>query len=412
MKNNDTKKIGLWSAVALVFSGMVGSGILILPSAMGHCGTWGFFSWILGAFMTYAMFMSFAGVNDYYIRNVKNAKNPDILDFLRLRYCHNTSFLLAFGHFAASAVSAAVTSIALANYFLGLTNGFPLCVSSVASLALLLMFIINLVSFGAANIINLWLTITKLIFFLAIAILGMTYFPTYTPHFESVSLMFSGAGITMFAFMGIEYGIFSSGSIENPEVNAIKATKYGLIFASIVFIGVYTAALFMIPDLSATKTPIYDCAVILLGLNGAKIIGVVAVLSCLTTLNGILVVQGNSLRNFSKKQYLFSFFNSETSQGFPWRGALASLFLSLIVIWAPIKMDLTIFSVTFIGLLYSSVVILEMMLNGISSSGLLAIISCGIMLCNVNIFVIAVVAFVYVIGYLLKYLTAISKEMK
>lgn len=410
---NGSQKMGLWSAVALVFSGMVGSGILFLPHTMAYCGSWGFFSWILAGIMTYCMFLSFAGVNKYFLRHSGAVKNPDVIDFLRLRYCNNTSYVLSYGHFAAMVVTGAVTSIALGDYFVGLFPHSVLCVKSVASLSLLLMFVINLLSFGAANALNFGLSLLKLVFFVLISVLGAFYFPTYTPTFKSTSLLFSGAASAMFAFMGIEFGIFASGSIENPEENVIKATKYGLIASSIVFIGVYTATLFILPDLAATNTPVYDCAIVLFGSIGAKIIGVIALVSCLTSLNGNLVVQGNSLRNFAKKGYLPAFFNYETSQGFPWRGGLTSLCMSLAIIWNPFYVDLQVFAVTFIGVLYFAIIILEMMLNGISITSLLALMSNCIMLWNSLVFnVIFVSALVYFAGYLVKELSVFFKEKR
>ncbi|WP_342261890.1 APC family permease [Alphaproteobacteria bacterium endosymbiont of Tiliacea citrago] len=404
-----SSKMGLWAATALVFSGMVGSGILFLPYKMASCGSWGIFSWIMGAIMTYCMFLSFAGVNNYYLKNMSN-KNPDIMDFLKLKYCDRNAFLLAFGHFFAMAICASVTALALGNYFLGLFPGSILCAKSIASLSLLLMFFINLISFGAANALNFWLTLAKLLFFLLIAILGVGYASSYKPVFGSPTLLFSGAATTMFAFMGIEFGIFASGSIENPEENVIKATKYGLISASLIFIGVYLAALFIIPDLSLTKTPIYDCSIVLFGKIGAKIIAVVAILSCLTGLNGNLVVQGNSLRNFSKKKHIVNCFDVETSQGFPWRGALTSLTISILIIWFS-SLDLEVFAVTFIGVLYTSVVVLDILLNGLAPQSLLAIVSSAIMLCNsFTLPVIIGSAFIYLVGYCIKFFSC--KECK
>lgn len=413
-QSNESKKMGLSAAVALVFAGMVGSGILFLAHDMNHCGTWGVFSWILGAIMTYCMFLSFANVNDTFLRNNPGIKSPDMLDFLQMRFCATSSFIICLGHFAALTFCASVMALTLGNYFIGLVPGFILCNKSIAALSLLLMFGINVVSFSYANALNGGLNIIKLLFFLGISIFGAMYAPSYTPNFGSISLLFSGAGITMFAFMGIEYGIFAAGSIENPEENVIKATRYGLIAASVVFIGVYVACLFVLNgDLSST-TPVYDASLKLFGDVGAKLVGIVAIFSCLTGLNGNLVVQGNSLRNFSKKSFLPSIFDAETKEGFPWRGALLSLLISMLLILGSDKLDLSIVGVTFIGVLYLAVVLVDCLVNGINLVSLLALISCAIMLCNsFKINILAIAAVFYLMGYGLKFWNdSLKQEVK
>ncbi|WP_342261892.1 APC family permease [Alphaproteobacteria bacterium endosymbiont of Tiliacea citrago] len=398
---NEIKKMSLWQAVAMIFSGMVGSGVLFLPYKMAHCKTWGIFSWFLGAVMSYCIFLSFVGINNYIQDNIGN-KTPSVLDFLRLGYNDTVAFLLIFGHFFAMSMSSAVTAISFSDYFFGLFPCYFCSKQLLSSFVLLSIFLLNILSFGAANALNFWLTLVKLLFFLLISMCGAFYYSSYSPCFETSALLFDGAAITMFAFLGIEFGIFASGSIENPKENVIKATKIGLFLSSITFIGIFASCLFILPNLEQTKTPVYDCAIILLGPIGGKIVGSVALLSCLTGLNGRVVVQGNSLQDFSKKKFVSKIFGAKTSQGFPWIGSFFSLLISFGVIWMPFKIELTLFIVVLVGFLYCAIVLSDLLLNGFSLMVLLAIMSCCLMMYNANLTVVLAAFLVYFIAYIFK----------
>lgn len=411
-QNLEIKKMNLLQAIAMVFSGMVGCGLLFLPSEMACCGVWGLGSWVLGSIMAYCVFLSFIGVNNYYFESLKTKKFPIMLDFLRLGYTDDLAFLLLFGHFIAMSMTCAVTALAFSHYFSQLFPSVMLYINYqfVASGALLLMFAINIISFGAANSINFWLSCIKTLFFLLISILGMSYFSTYNPYVPSSKFILSGASTTMFAFMGLEFGILAAGSIEKPRTNVIKATKYGLFISALIFIGVYCAALFIVPNLSKTKTPIYDCAITIFGPIGAQVIGVVSLLSCLTGINGRLIVQGNALRDLSKAKIFIKCFESETAQGFAWIGACFSLIISFFVVWSPWSLDLTNFIIVLVGLLYCSIVALNIMVNGMSFISLLAIFSCIIMLWNIQIITVLQIMLVYFIGFLTKRLSGLANK--
>lgn len=410
---SEIKKMDLFQAVAMIFSGMVGSGVLFLPNQMAHCQSWGIFSWCLGSLMGYCIFLSFVGVNDYITENIGN-KVPCMLDFLRLGYRENIVFLLVFGHFVAMSMTSAVAALSFSDYFVGLFPEYGCwCGRTLSTIVLLLVFLLNIISFGAANSVNFLLSLLKLAFFLLISILGVSRASTYTPTFGPPTLLFNGAAISMFAFLGIEFGIFAAGSIENPKENVIKSTKIGLVFSSFIFIGIFSACLFVLPDLSKTKTPVYDCAIRLTGSLGGRIVGFIALASCLTGLNGRLVIQGNCLRDFAKKKFVSKIFGAQTAQGFPWVGSFFSLFISFAMIWNPFQVDMTLFIVTLVAFLYCSIVMLNILLNGISIRSLLAVLSCCLMLYNINLIVILAVAVVYFIGYILKTINdRCSKSLK
>jgi len=59
VSDSSSGKMGLFGTIALVFSGMVGAGILVLPKKLAVYGSWSFVAWGIAAYMTYCIFPIF-----------------------------------------------------------------------------------------------------------------------------------------------------------------------------------------------------------------------------------------------------------------------------------------------------------------------------------------------------------------
>lgn len=416
--SDQKNKMGLLGTVALIVSGMVGCGILILPKSMAKFGTWGFLSCFLAAYMAYSIFKSFIRVRTKYM-NDNVGSNPNIIDFLKMLYCDTTSFLITFGHFTGISASCAAIAYALSQYLIPLITDFQVCdftVMLVAILSLLLVFLINLVSTKLADYLNQSLNVVKVVFFFVIAIIGSFYFRNYNIDFvdgaRSLPLLFLGAATAMFTFMGIEFAIFASDSIAEPHKNIEKGTLIGLIITTLIFFGVYSACSFVIADLANCDTPVSTLALFMFGAIGAKIVGIIAILSCLTSLNGCLMVQGNSFRVFVKKGWLPEKLGKQNESGFPFFGALFSIMLSSLWLLLPFLNSELIqtMAVCFIAMVYLAIVLVDLKVSGFKITTLLGLLSSLIMLCQINYSVIMIMIVIYASAYLIKSCTC-SKEV-
>ena len=280
--------LGLWGATALVVSGMVGAGILKLPKAMAAYGSWSIAGWVLSALMAYSIALIFNRLAEHFSDN-DEISSP--VDFIQFYFKDQVAYIIAFGYFFATTAACAYVAEVFADYVFEFLpyNKFLLSAS-----VMFLLFALNVISFGASGSSLIVLTILKIVFFLLISLFGLKYFNTYEFAFGNVENLFASASTAMFAFIGVEYAVLARDSIEDPEKNVILSTKIGLFFALLVFLGVHCATIFVLKSPANALMPVYEAGLIMFGDSFKYAICLIGSISCLTTLNGILIVQGSN----------------------------------------------------------------------------------------------------------------------
>ena len=394
--------LGLWGATALVTSGMVGSGILILPKKMATFGSWSIFGWMLGAIMTYSIATIFGGLS----LNAKNKNANSPIDFIADVFGEDLGFIIAFGYFVAIGISGALTALTIAEYFLPLVSWGDSSIL-IAISSILILFTLNIVSFGSSGSLLTMLTIVKIAFFLLITFAGIPYFVDYKFNFGSVDSLFRSASTSMFAFLGIEFAALSTGSIKDPEKNVMLSTRLGLFFAFLVFLGVHCAVLFTIPDVSMTKTPVLDAGIMLFGESARWLIALVGVISCVTTLNGIIIVEANAIRTFAKKGWVFESLGSLTNQGFPWIGGIIISIFSICSIFLNINVNLPCFLVAVVYL-FSTFVYISY--KKFDLYAFFAIISSLLILYALDWTNFSLMVMLYIVAYFIRFIFKVLKE--
>lgn len=398
--------LGLFGATALVTAGMVGAGILILPAMMSVFGTWSIVGWILATLMTYSIATIFGRLS----KTFKGGAGP--IYYIAETFGPNYGFLTAWGYFFAMCFSGAGIATALGNYALPVLGCTCIQPQFIGFAFLMALFLLNIVSSGSANAMLIVMTVIKVLFFGAIAVIGFKYVGSYTPTFGPVTDILKSGSLAMFAFLGIEFASLSSGSIKDPEKNVMRATKLGLLFAAIAFIGVHCAVLFVLPNPELSARPVYDAVALLFGKGGALALGIVAMISCLSTLNGIIVVQSNTVKAVADNGWISKTLMKGTKQGFAWKGALIFCLASLLVMINPIleKDVVCIMANSLVGMVYLFSCLVDIKKSGWDFYNALALLSSVLILYNVNLFVFALISCIYIIGYLVKRLS--TKTMK
>lgn len=391
--------LSVYSAAALVTAGMVGAGILILPSMMAAFGTWSIIGWVVATMMTYSIATIFGRLS----KTFKGGAGP--VYYIGQTFGDNAGFLASWGYFFAMCASGSCVATALGKYALPIL-GITVEPWIIGFVVLLFLLGLNIISSGSANLVLLILTITKVTVFILIALIGMKNIGNYQPNFGPVSDLFKASSAAMFAFLGIEFASLSSSSVIDPEKNIMKATRLGLIFASIAFIGTHCAVLFTLPNAAASQRAVYDTAMILFGSVGAFIVGIVAMISCFSTLHGIMVVQANTVRNVAEKSWISKSLSSVTKQGFPWKGATIFVTVAFFVISNDTIMHYALFMATsLIAILYLLSCFVDVKKNGWDVYNILAIVSSCLILYNVNLAMFISMLLVYLVGFGVKYLS-------
>lgn len=394
--------LGLCGATALVTGGMVGAGILVLPSIMSVFGTWSVAGWLLAAFIAYSIATIFGRLSTMF----KGGAGP--VHYIADTFGPNYGYLVAFGYFLAMCFSGSAIAMTLGDYALPLL-GCADCIPSwlVGYIVALALLGLNMLSSGSANALLVLFTGIKVLFFFAIAAFGCTNFASYQPHFGPITDIFKSSSMAMFAFLGIEFAAAASSSIKDPEKNVKRATTLGLLFSTIAFIGVHCAVMFTLPDAQNSATPVYDTAVILFGNLRwlATAFGLVAIISCLSTLNGIIVVQGSNLKNVADRSWLHKSLGTKTKQGFAWKGGLIFAVLSLLILQTFSKPTMLTLAVSFIAILYLLSCAVDMKKKGVDIYNIMGVVSSLLMLYNVDLYILSLMIGIYALGFIAKFIS-------
>lgn len=171
-------------------------------------------------------------------------------------------------------------TLALALYWPPLAEGIPRA-ATITALTVVLTWI-NVLGIKQSSLVVNALTISKLLP-LAIFIIGGIWFiePSHFASMPAVSQeQFSAAAILLiFAYGGYEVTGVLAGEAANPRKDVPFAFIACLIIVSVVMSLTSLIATGLLPDVSATRTPIADGARIFLGAGGAAMISIGAVLS-------------------------------------------------------------------------------------------------------------------------------------
>lgn len=395
--------LGLWGATALVTGGMVGAGILILPSIMAQYGSWSIFGWLLAATLSYFIAIMFG-------RLAKTFKGANPVEFIGQVMGPNVGYLVGWGYFIAMCASGAAIAGAIGDYSIPVIGDFSVPASTIGMVCLVALFAINTFNHGSSTAILIVLTVLKIVFFSLIGFSCLPFAASYKPIFGAPVGILKSASLAMFAFVGLELASLSSGNVKNPEKNVMLSTKLGVIFASIAFIGTHCAVLFTLPDPASSVRPVYDAATILFGSVGALALGWVAVLGCIGSLNGSMIVQSSTVQTLAKSGWINQRFAETTKQGFPWRGSLLALaIIFLFTIDPQIKQSLLFVVNALIGIVYILSCIVDMKKNGVDIYNILAMLGSSILLYNCDHFILILLGAIYGLGYLFKLVAGPSR---
>ena len=409
MNDTQSKKMTFMEATALVASGIVGSGLLTISRQLSKFGFWGIVVWPVSALLIYSIFLIFVRISSN-IRNKDGKFAEDLIEIINITLGERIGFLLAFGYFVAISASCAFVTNILGDYFSVLFPQYNKIV--ISSLCLFLIFVLNMVNPKAANKILLLLTIVKLSFFAFIGVAGSTYFNNYELVFSSPLNLISAIPVAIFAFFGFEYAIFSRDSIQNPEKNVYKSTVLGVFLSAIVFVLIHLMVVFTIKDPATSLKPVYDAGCYMFGDLFGLVIVFIGIISCVTTLNGMLLVQGNRMYNTAMIENVPMIYNLKTSQGFAYAGAIVTCLSSIII--NILEVPVINYATFLIFIMYAACLAIDIKDKGLDFKNTIAGLSIGIVMysifATVELLFFVNVGIIYIIGLILQILNNLKRK--
>jgi basic amino acid/polyamine antiporter, APA family len=327
------KGLGPWMLTALVAGNMIGSGVFMLPASMASYGSIGMLSWIFTSIGALLLGLVFAKLGTI----MPKIGGP--YAYCREGFGDFVGFQMAYNYWIALWVGNAAIAVAFTGYlgvFVPALNTSHVLSFLVTAGLVWLMTIVNIIGVRHAGFLQLITTVLKLIPLLLIAIVGLFFIhPHYLADFnvsgKSNFAAFSGAAtLTLWAFIGLESATVPADDVQNPRRNIPRATLYGVIIAAMVYMLSSLAVMGIIPNagLAHSTAPYADAARIIFGPIGGTLIAIGAIISCLGTLNGWTLLQGQVPLAAARDGLFPKMFTKVSHQGTP---VIGLVFTSVLV---------------------------------------------------------------------------------
>lgn len=338
MQNNKTPKarLGLWILTALVAGNMIGSGIFLLPSSLGHYGSISILAWIATSVGALFLALVFAKMS------LLIPKTGGPYAYCRAGFGNFMGFQVAYNYWIALCVGNAAIVVAFTGYlgvFWPELQQDPLLSFFVKAGTVWIMTFINIMGIRNAGIVQLATTILKLLPLVLLCALGFFFIkPENLAQFNltgksDFSALSGAAALTLWAFIGLESATVPAEEAVNPKTVA-RATILGTSIAAFVYIVSTFVIMGMISPqaLSQSSAPFADAARIILGPVGGWIIAAGAIIACLGTLNGWTLMQGQIPFAAARDGLFPPIFATQSRRGTPVVGlVIASLFITLLL---------------------------------------------------------------------------------
>ncbi|WP_157966556.1 amino acid permease [Fastidiosibacter lacustris] len=314
--------MNFWMLVALVSGNMVGSGIFLLPSGLAKFGTISILAWIftaLGSVLLALVFCSFS-------RLVPKVDGGPYI-YVRVGMGKFMGFQSGFGYWISLWVGNCAISLAAVGY---LSFFFPILenrtVAGITAIGIIWLFT-GYNMFGARTVG--WLQILSMIGkglpLLFIIFVGIWYIhPEYYLEFNrtensSLNAISAAASLTLWAFIGLESATVTASKVKNPKKTIPLATLTGTLIAAFIYILSSTVIMGMLPaaDLVNSNAPFALAAKEIIGQSGGVIIAVAAVIACLGTLNGWIMVASIVSKSIAETNLFPKIFAKQNRYGAP-----------------------------------------------------------------------------------------------
>lgn len=337
------QKLNFLMLIALVIGNMIGSGIYTLPSAIAPYGSMAIFAWIFTAMGALMLALMFANLS----RTVVQTGGP--YTYCRAGFGDFVGFLVAYNYWIAIWVGNAAVTVALVGY-LGIffpvlnehaLNYDPSISFVVKVIAVWGLTIINSLGVRRAGEVQVVTVFFKVFPLLLIIIFGLPMVDTHqifqlpadSSHLSLFSALTSAATLTLWAFIGLEAATIPAENAEDVR-DIAKATVGGTLIAAFVYILSTIVIMGLIPSsrLHTLSAPFSDVAALIFGTKFAVVIGLSAIFSCLGSLNGWVLMQGQIPMAAARDGLFPRIFQKKNKYGAPVHGLCISSSLVTLVL--------------------------------------------------------------------------------
>ncbi len=333
------KKIGIWTSTSLVMGNMIASAMFMLPATLSSYGSISLIGWVVSGLGAICLALVFS-----WLSQLMPVANGGPYAYTREGLGDFAAFLVAWGYWLSIWSTNAAIAVAFLSYLtvffpaLGINSMFAVGVGLSAIWFLTWINTRGIRDAGAVQVITTILKIAPLLF---VTIGGLfyinteNYFPFNSSGTSDINAITTTATLTLFAFLGLECATIPSGQVENPEKTVPRATLYGTLAVTLLYIlgTVVIMGVLSPTTLQTSKAPFADAAASMWGEWARYLVAGGAVMSTFGALNGWILMQGQIPAAAAVDKLFPSVLKTENKFGSPYISIIAgSVFVSFLLL--------------------------------------------------------------------------------
>ncbi len=334
-----SKKFGLSITTSLVIGTMIGSGIFLLPSSVAQYGGLGLWGWLFAALGAIALAWVFARLSAW----LPGAGGP--YHFTRVGIGEFPAFIVAWCYWISIWTGNAAIAIAAVSYssvFVPELASNRLLAVALAIVFLWLITLINIKGLREAGLTQLITTLLKVVPLFLFGIIGVFYVsidqlaePPMVS-MEPSAIIIAAASLWLWAFLGVESASIPSDNIDDPKRTIPRATLLGVAIVAFLYFLCFIVIFGTQPiaSIAQSTAPFADTATLLWHPSIGKAFGLVALISTLGALNGLVLLGGQMPLAAAKAGLFPKLFAKENKHHSPYAGIILSSILSSFLIMA------------------------------------------------------------------------------
>ena len=323
--------------MTLVTGNMIGAGVFLLPATIAAYQGIGILGWIIASAGALLLALIFGKLSKIYPNT-----NGGPYAYSRIGLGDFPGFLVAWGYWISIWCTNAAIAVALVGYlgafFPDLTKS-PL-LSSITGLFFIWLFTwVNskdIKTIGAVQVISTVLKVIPIVFLIVVGVFYADFSKAFVFPFTKGSILpdiTAVTTLTFFAFLGMESATVPSNSIASPEKTIQKATLFGTLFTTVLYLLSFLVIISILPPatLAESTAPFADTAFEIWGTPAKYLVAFGAVASTMGALNGWILIQGQIPASAAKDGLFPKLFQKTNQNNSPIRGIVFSSILATIL---------------------------------------------------------------------------------
>lgn len=319
------RKIGLFGLTASGVGMILGAGIYALVgSAAGIAGNPVWVSFLLGAFIS-----SFTGLSYAELASMLPKAAAEVSYVKEAFRTELASFLIGWIIIFTEMVSISTVALGFSGYFGGLF-GIPTGVTAV--ILIILLSCLNIVGIEESSRLITLFTLVEVGGLVLIVFLGLPHFGrvNYFQASEGVQGILRASTLIFFAYLGFEDIVNLAEESKNPEKNIPKALILSVIITAVIYVLVAISVVSLADwrELGESSAPLAYAASKALGSSAFSIMSIIALFATANTVLMLLIVASRMIYGMGRAGFFPRSLSKISRRGTPWVGALAVMVLS------------------------------------------------------------------------------------